>query len=183
MPASKKASVRSSVGRAQAAQGDYARSLIEASLDPLVTISPDGKVTDANEAAVKVTGAPRRELIGSDFSDYFTEPEKARSGYRRVFAEGFVTDYPLTVRHRDGHLTEVLYNASVYRDARGKVAGVFAAARDITAQKRTEAELAKTNEALQAEIEERRRAEKVIMELSTPVSNSGKVSSCCLLSA
>ena len=148
---------------------EYARSLIEASLDPLVTISPDGKVTDVNEAAVKVTGVSRQTLIGSDFSDYFTEPDKARAGYRRVFAEGFVTDYPLTVRHRDGRLTDVLYNASVYRDASGKVAGVFAAARDITEQKKTEGALAKANEALQAEIEERRRAEQVILELSTPV--------------
>ena len=151
------------------AAGDYARSLLEASLDPLVTISPKGKVTDVNEAAVKVTGTPRRELIGSDFSNYFTEPNKAREGYQRVFADGFVTDYPLTIRHKDGHVIEVLYNASVYRDAKGNVAGVFAAARDITVQKKTEAELAKTNAALQGQIEERRRAERAILELSTPV--------------
>ncbi len=169
MPQSRRSQTKNSAEQVRAAPSDYARSLIEASLDPLVTISPQGKVTDVNEAAVKVTGVARDALIGSDFSDYFTEPEKARAGYRRVFAEGFVTDYPLTVRHRDGRLTEVLYNASVYRDAKGNVAGVFAAARDITAQKKTEAELAKTNAALQAEIEERRRAEKVIMELSTPV--------------
>lgn len=37
----------------------YARSLIEASLDPLVTISPGGKITDVNEATVKVTGVSR----------------------------------------------------------------------------------------------------------------------------
>jgi PAS domain S-box-containing protein len=138
-------------------------------LDPLVTISPEGKVTDVNEAVVKVTGILRKDLIGSDFSDYFTEPDKAREGYQRVFATGFVTDYPLTIRHKDGHVIEVLYNASVYRDVKGKVAGVFAAARDITAQKKTEAELAKTNAALQGQIEERRRAERAILELSTPV--------------
>jgi PAS domain S-box-containing protein len=114
---------------------EYARSLIEASLDPLVTISPEGKITDVNEATVKVTGAPRQKLVGADFADCFTEPEKAREGYRRVFSEGFVTDYPLTIRHADGRLTDVLYNASVYKDARGNVLGVFAAARDITAQK------------------------------------------------
>ncbi len=113
----------------------YARSLIEASVDPLVTISPEGKITDVNEATVKVTGAPREKLIGTDFANYFTEPEKAREGYRQVFSEGFVTDYPLTIRHTDGRLTDVLYNASVYKDARGNVLGVFAAARDITAQK------------------------------------------------
>src|SRR5579862_6481851 len=113
----------------------YARSLIEASLDPLVTISPAGTITDVNEATVKVTGVPREHLVGTDFSNYFTEPEKAQEGYRQVFAKGMVTDYPLTIRHAGGGLTDVLYNASVYRDERGTVIGVFAAARDVTAQK------------------------------------------------
>ena len=124
------------------AASEYARSLIEASLDPLVTISPEGKITDVNEATIKVTGVDSQDLIGTDFSDYFTEPDTARKGYQRVFAEGSVTDYPLTIRHRDGGLTDVLYNASVYRDAAGEVAGVFAAARDVTAQRQAEAEIA-----------------------------------------
>jgi PAS domain S-box-containing protein len=120
----------------------YARSLIEASLDPLVTISPEGKITDVNEATTKVTGVPRERLIGTDFANYFVEPEKAREGYQRVFSKGFVTDYPLTIRHVNGKLTDVLYNASVYRDAQGSALGIFAAARDVTALKKTEAELA-----------------------------------------
>ena len=119
----------------------YARSLLEASLDPLVTISAEGKITDVNEAAIKATGVAREKLVGTDYADYFTEPEKAREGYKRVFSEGFVIDYPLTIRHADGHLTDVLYNASVYKDADGKVQGVFAAARDITARKLAEAAL------------------------------------------
>ena len=134
------AAARDVTAQKQAAQ--YARSLIEASLDPLVTISPEGKITDVNEATVKVTGVDRKALVATDFSDYFTEPEEARSGYQRVFAEGSVTDYPLTIRHRDGALTHVLYNASLYRDALGGVLGVFAAARDVTAQKKAEAEIA-----------------------------------------
>jgi PAS domain S-box-containing protein len=125
-----------------AAASQYARSLLESSLDPLVTISGDGKITDVNEATTRVTGAPREQLIGTDFSNYFTEPDKAREGYQQVFAQGFVTDYPLTIRHRDGRLTDVLYNASVYKDTRGNVIGVFAAARDVTARKRAEEELA-----------------------------------------
>jgi hypothetical protein len=43
-------------------------------------------------------------------------------------------NYALTLRHRDGTLTEVLYNASTYRDAGGNVLGAFAAARDVTMQ-------------------------------------------------
>jgi PAS domain S-box-containing protein len=120
----------------------YARSLIEASLDPLVTISPEGRITDVNEGAVRVTGVPRERLIGTDFSDYFAEPEKARAGYQQVFTTGFVTDYPLTMRHKDGMQTNVLYTASLYKDVRGNVLGVFAAARDVTAQRKAEAEVA-----------------------------------------
>ena len=127
------AAARDITAQKQASQ--YARSLIEASLDPLVTISPDGKITDVNEATIKVTGVAREKLIGADFANYFTEPEKAREGYKQVLAKGFVTDYPLTIRHNDGKLTDVLYNASVYKDVAGNVLGVFAAARDITAQK------------------------------------------------
>jgi PAS domain S-box-containing protein len=122
---------------------EYARSLIEASRDPLVTISAEGKITDVNEATSRVTGVARGALVGTDFSDYFTEPDLAREGYLRVFAQGFVTDYPLTIRHTGGELTEVLYNASVYRDTAGRVIGVFAAARDVTAWKRAESEVTK----------------------------------------
>ncbi len=111
-------------------------------LDPFVMISPEGKITDVNAATVKVTGVLRERLIGTDFSDYFTEPVRAREGYQQVFAEGFVTDYPLTIRHNAGQLTEVLYNASVYKGADSNVRGVFATARDVTAQRRAEAEVA-----------------------------------------
>src|SRR5665648_1014335 len=116
--------------------------MIESSLDSLVSISPEGKITDANEATVKVTGVLREELIGTTFSDYFTEPEKANAIYQLVFDQGMAVDYPLTMRHRNGRLTEVLYNASVYRATDGKVLGVFAAARDVAKQMQAQRELA-----------------------------------------
>ncbi len=140
---------------AQRQASQYARSLIEVSLDPLVTISPEGKITDVNEATAKVTGVPREKLIGTDFSNYFTEPGKAREGYQLVFSKGTVTDYPLTIRHNDGKLTDVLYNASVYKDVAGNVLGVFAAARDITDRKQAEKEIHLLNESLEQRVQER----------------------------
>ncbi|MBU6401622.1 MAG: PAS domain S-box protein, partial [Verrucomicrobia bacterium] len=134
----------------------YTRSLIEASLDPLVTIGPDGKITDVNTATEAATGLDRVQLVGTDFSDYFTEPAHARAGYQQAFREGYVRDYPLELRHRGGRLTSVLYNASVYRDERDTITGVFAAARDVTERKRAEerlkqtaAELARSNAELE----------------------------------
>ena len=116
--------------------------MIEASLDSLVAISPQGRITDVNQATVKVTGVPRDQLIGTSFSTYFTEPEKADRIYKLVFSQGMALDYALTMRHRDGTLTEVLYNASVHRDAGGEVVGVFAAARDVTKQVHAQREVA-----------------------------------------
>lgn len=119
-------------------QSAYHRCLIEASVDPIVTIGPDGKITDVNLATETATGLSREKLIGTDFSDYFTEPERAGAGYQQVFREGIVRDYALNLKHRNGHLMPVLYNASVYRDEAGRVIGVLAAARDISKRKQAE---------------------------------------------
>ena len=133
--------------RARAA-GLYARSLLEASLDPLLTISAEGKITDVNRATEQATGLARADLIGTDFASYFTDPDQAREGYQRVFASSFVTDYALSIRHTSGRITDVLYNASVYRDEAGKVLGVFAAARDVTQRKKAEESLRLTEQRL-----------------------------------
>ena len=116
----------------------YNRSLIEASLDPLVTIGPDGKITDVNNSTEVATGFSRDEIIGTDFSHYFTDPNKARQGYKQVFHDGLVRDYALEIKHKNGQITPVLYNASVYRDNSNNVIGVFASARDITERKEAE---------------------------------------------
>jgi PAS domain S-box-containing protein len=120
---------------------NYARGLIEASRDPLVTISPEGKITDMNQATVNITGINRDQLIGSDFFTYFTDPQMARGVYQEVFAKGAVDDSPLTLRHKDGKLTDVLFNGSVYKNDQGTVLGVVIVARDVTDQKRIATEL------------------------------------------
>jgi PAS domain S-box-containing protein len=130
----------------------YARSLIEAALDPLVTISPAGKITDVNEASIKVTGVPREALIGTDFSQYFTDPDKAHEGYARAFAEGSLIDYPLTLVQQDGTLIHVLYNASVYRDFNENVLGVLAVARDSSKLRQQQQLSEQLQEALESRI-------------------------------
>ena len=120
---------------------NYTRGLIESSVDALVTVDPDIVVTDVNEQMIKLTGYTREELIGSAFTDYFTEPERAQSGVKKTLDEGFVTNYVLVLRAKDGKETSVSFNASVFKDTEGKVKGIFAAARDITDQKRLEEQL------------------------------------------
>ena len=133
----------------------YNRSLIETSPDPLVTISAEGKITDVNTATQRFTGCSRDELIGTDFSDYFTDTEKAHAGYQQVFRDGSVKDYELELRHKNGQAITVLYNASLYRDESGKVMGIFAAARDITDLKNAERKLQELNQNLEERVAER----------------------------
>ena len=149
----------------------YNRSLLEASLDPLVTIGPDGKITDVNSATEAATGYTRTVLIGTDFSEYFTDTERARVGYQQVFREGSVRDYALELRHRDGHLRYVLYNASVYRDEDGNVVGVFAAARDITERKHAEEALRQGEQRFSSMLEAVRDYAIVFLELDGRVAS------------
>jgi len=106
----------------------YARSLIEANPDPLVTISAEGKIMDVNTATEIATGLNREKLKGTDFADYFTAPEKAKESYKKVYSEGYVKDYPLSLRHVQGNITEILYNAALYRNSRDEVQGALATA-------------------------------------------------------
>src|SRR5674476_516092 len=120
---------------------EYNRNLLETSIDSLVTIGSDGIITDVNSATEKATGLPREKIIGTDFSEYFTEPDKARVGYKQVFDIGKVVDYELYLKHINGSSIPVSYNASVYKDNEGQIIGVLAAARDISAIKKYEDEL------------------------------------------
>lgn len=122
-------------------ESQYARSLIEASLDPLFTINVAGKITDLNQASVNTIGISRDKLIGTDFFDYFTEPQKAREIYQEVFEKESVADFSLTLQHKEGKFTDVSFNGSIYRDHLGKVLGVVIVARDITERKKTETKL------------------------------------------
>jgi len=119
----------------------YTRSLIESSIDALMTTDSVGVITDVNQQMEALTGYARDELIGSRFKNHFTNPEAAEEGIRRVLRRGRVTNYELTARARDGRETVVSYNASTFRDAEGQLQGVLAAARDITEQKKLEHQL------------------------------------------
>jgi PAS domain S-box-containing protein len=119
----------------------YSRNLLETSQDLLVTINLEGKLMDVNTAAERVTGVCRQELIGTFFSNYFTDFEKAQEAFEFACVQESVTGYQLAIKNVSGKITEVLYNASVFRDENGMIIGVFAAARDISSLKQVENEL------------------------------------------
>jgi PAS domain S-box-containing protein len=128
----------------------YTRSLIESNIDALITTDPSGIITDVNKQMEALTGCTRDELIGAPFKNNFTDPERAEAAIKLVLSEKKVTDYELTASARDGKKTVVSYNATTFYDRDRRLQGVFAAARDVTERKRSEAALQVTNVELES---------------------------------
>src|SRR3989442_4132979 len=123
-------------------QQTYLRGLIDSSVDGLITVDPDGFITDVNEQMCRMTDYSRQELIGSLLKRYFTEPERADTGVKRTFAEGVVTNYEMVLQTKPGRERTVSFNASVFRGSDSRIQGIFASARDIAEQARLQAQLA-----------------------------------------
>jgi PAS domain S-box-containing protein len=128
----------------------YTRSLIESNIDALMTTDPSGIISDVNKQMELLTGCTRDELIGAPFKNYFTDPDRAEAGIRRVLNENKVTNYELTARARDGKETVVSYNATTFHDRDRTLQGVFAAARDVTERQLLDRALQETNIALES---------------------------------
>ena len=120
----------------------YNRSLIEACPDALIVVGAGGRITDANQAFLGIVSISCEKLIGSEFAGCFSDPELARAGFRQAFSRGFLTEYPLTIRHASGRFTHVRCNAALYRDGPNQAAGMVMIAHDVSEQKNREDELA-----------------------------------------
>src|SRR5689334_20328461 len=88
-----------------------------------------------------MSGYGRAELIGSPFSGYFTEPDRATAGVEESFDRCVVREYGLTLISSRRRLHQVSFNALVFGAAAGRVRGIFASARDITDRVRLEERL------------------------------------------
>jgi PAS domain S-box-containing protein len=122
-------------------------SLVEASLDPLFTVDPWGKIMDFNKALIEITGKPAKELEGQPFFHLFLDPEKTIQLFDKILVNGAVVNHPLNIRHRNGNVQEVLFNGSVLSLGKDRTPGATIVIRDVTEQKRFERELieAKSN--------------------------------------
>ena len=137
----------------------YNRSLVEACPDAMIAVGTGGKIADANEAFVRLSGLPREKLLGSDFAAYFTDPELARAVQNEVSSRGLVTGYPLVVRHTSGKLTHLLSNAAPYLNRQGEAAGVLLVVHDVSQRKQREDELARLHAEMTIHVEELKQRE------------------------
>ncbi|HTY54464.1 MAG TPA: PAS domain S-box protein, partial [Candidatus Binataceae bacterium] len=116
---------------------DYTRGLIESSIDSMVVVDCDLRITDANERFATLAELPKKLLIGTRFDSYFTEPSQASTAVEKALAKGYITDSDLVLRTASGRELLVSFNASTcWRD--GKILGIFGVARDVSEQRAIE---------------------------------------------
>jgi PAS domain S-box-containing protein len=115
--------------------------MIEASLDPLVVINNEGKITDSNQAFATITGLSLNSLKGTEFLSYFTHSKKAQGILKKVYGKETVVNTPLNFKDHTNKSINLLINASLLKDEGENVTGAIIIAKDITEQNRISAEL------------------------------------------
>jgi PAS domain S-box-containing protein len=119
------------------------RTLFEESKDAIFIITPDGKIVDANPAAVELSSySSWEELLHVDVTPYLhTFPGTLDQVEQSLVQQGFVKDFEFVIKRRDGRKLTVLGSITAVRDENGDLTAYQGIIRDITERKQLEAQL------------------------------------------
>jgi len=117
----------------------YARNIIESSLDMIITVDTDRYIVEFNKAAEETLGYRRGEVIGRLADMLYADPEEGIAVHRKTLKRGQCVQEVLKNRKDSGTFPSLL-SASLLRDAHGEVKGVMGVYRNITERKQAEEE-------------------------------------------
>ncbi|MBD3166365.1 PAS domain S-box protein [bacterium] len=117
------------------------RSLFENSRDAIYMRNPEGVLLDVNAAFAEMVGRTREELIGTSIDQLYFQPVQREAFEQKLWQDGAVRDYPLTLMHRDGSVVEALISTSVRKRQDGSTIEYQGIIRDITEQKSIEKQM------------------------------------------
>jgi two-component system cell cycle sensor histidine kinase/response regulator CckA len=114
--------------------------LFEESMDVVFISTPEGKFIDINRAGVQLLGySSKEEMLGiSIANDLFYDPKEWQEYQRTLTKEGFIRDFELTLRKKNGEKVIVLETNTPVRDERGRITAYRGIVRDITEKKRAQ---------------------------------------------
>ena len=163
-------------------QISFQQTLIDTIPSPIFYKDAEDRYLGCNSSFESYIGLCKADLIGKTV--YEVAPRDLADIYREadltLFREPGVQQYETCVQYADGNRHDVLFTKGAFTDLDGKVAGLVGVMLDITKRKRAErelseyrdhledlvkertAELARTNEQLTREVEERKRAEEAL---------------------
>ncbi len=123
------------------------REFFTASRDCVFITTRDGKWIDFNDAAMELFGYDRREdLNRTPIPELYVDPDERAALTTRIETEGFVREYPVRLKRRDGSVIDALVTAGLRYDANGQRIEYYGTIRDVTESKRTEESLRRSEE-------------------------------------
>ena len=117
------------------------RTLFEESIDGVYSVLRDGTITDANPSFCELFGYTREEMIGKDIRELYLDPADRPRFQKEIEKKGFVKDYEVKFRKRDGTEVDCLLTSSVHFGKDGSIAGYRGIVRDLTARKALQRQL------------------------------------------
>jgi PAS domain S-box-containing protein len=119
------------------------RTLFEESKDVVFISMPEGKLLDINPAGVKLLGySSKDELLNVDIvRDLYFNPQDREKYQQALKQHGFVKDYELILKKKDGERVIVLSTTTAVRDEKGNIVSYRGIMRDVTEQRRLEVQL------------------------------------------
>ncbi len=114
------------------------RRIFDESKDMIYITTREGRFAEINRAGVELLGyASRQEILNLESAEavYYNHADRRRF-QERIERDGFVKDYPVEFKKKDGTRIDVLITSNVRRDENGNVLGYEGIIRDVTGTKK-----------------------------------------------
>jgi PAS domain S-box-containing protein len=131
--------------RLRRSEGKY-RTIFESFYDVYYRTDRDGKIIDISPSIQTQAGYEPQEVIGRPVTVFFVEPASRDVFVQKIKETGWINDYELKLKSKDGTLIDTSVSARIVLDDNNNPVGIEGALRNITERKRGEATLKKSEQ-------------------------------------
>jgi PAS domain S-box-containing protein len=124
------------------------RTIFEGSRDAIYVTTREGKLVNTNEAMLNLFGYTRDEISNLNVHELYVNPETRKKFQQEIEEKGFVKDFELRLRKKDGTELNCRLTSTIRHGNDGTILGYQGIIHDFTEHKRIEQEIRNINHQL-----------------------------------